>query len=936
MGRQVIDIRKDGEKVYVKNHAKVTFLSDGTNVEQRIIDVSNDLSTKVNKDYIDDILENIIIDSSQIDFNQLKNNPFVDNNSGKLEVTDESGNIIAKIDVDGIHSVDFITGEHRLSDKTDKTYVDEAVKNVKVDLTRYATEEYVNNIDFYNIKDNPIVNNGDGKLLFVDENGYIGLQLEEDGLYVKDVIADGHTLSQKADKSELSNYATKDEVSDLVDMSVVTELQGKVDTLVGEDADKSVRDIAVDVLTETLVSETATEAYDTLAEMSAWIKSHPEDASAMNTAIQKNATDITNLDAAYKAADTKVLTDAQEYTDNINFYTIKDNPIVDGEAGSITFVDETGYIGLKVTEDGIVAKDVVTPEHTLSSKADKSFVEDNYYNKSTVDKKIAEAVTGGQVSLDGFATEEWVNNKNYATEYDLKTIDFSSINNVPLNEDASGEFSIVDESGNVGMKVSSDAVYAKDFISGEHKLSEKASKSDIPTKLSQLENDINITDKTISDGVYAVNTNGELINYSTADENCIGVVLVAGEHKFMIAKSDATNDGSNYNLYYDYDKGDLSLTNYSNADGTNSYGYLGGSSTPQLSQDFTTWTAGALSDFNGKTNTEVIAASSSNAKDMCKVLETFNAGSDNQGHTDWYVPACGQLALMYLAKTDINAALAKIGGTALESDYYWSSSENGSSYAWNVNFDNGNVSYGRSKSNFYRVRFVRDISVKPLRERVSDLENKLSNKQNTLVSGTNIKTINGQSLLGGGNITISEGGGSSSGGGGAYAEVNHGTGDTTFVLTPNTFHVWDEVASLDLSFGDEQDGVANEYLFQFTSGSTATTLTLPDNIKWANGLVITANRIYQISVLKGLASVLEFVNESKNTPIVFYVNDVEYNAIEGMTWREWVDSEYNTANAIITGEFVYINNMTVFDNSIPNYVNSNGHIENEYRYTLRP
>ena len=53
-----------------------------------------------------------------------------------------------------------------------------------------------------------------------------------------------------------------------------------------------VGDIAVDVLTETLVSETATEAYDTLAEMSAWIKSHPEDAAAMNTAIQKNVTDI--------------------------------------------------------------------------------------------------------------------------------------------------------------------------------------------------------------------------------------------------------------------------------------------------------------------------------------------------------------------------------------------------------------------------------------------------------------------------------------------------------------------------------------------------------------------------------------------------------------------------------------------------------------------
>ena len=105
-------------------------------------------------------------------------------------------------------------------------------------------------------------------------------------------------------------------------------------------------------------------------------------------------------------------------------------------------------------------------------------------------------------------------------------------------------------------------------------------------------------------------------------------------------------------------------------------------------------------------------------------------------------------------------------------------------------------------------------------------------------------------------------GGSSSGGSGAYAEVNHGTSDTTFSLTPNTFHIWDEVASLDLSFADEQAGVANEFLFQFTSGATATTLTLPDGLKWANDSAptIAENMIYQVSVLKGLASVLEFNN----------------------------------------------------------------------------
>jgi hypothetical protein len=124
----------------------------------------------------------------------------------------------------------------------------------------------------------------------------------------------------------------------------------------------------------------------------------------------------------------------------------------------------------------------------------------------------------------------------------------------------------------------------------------------------------------------------------------------------------------------------------------------------------------------------------------------------------------------------------------------------------------------------------------------------------------NFKTINGYSILGSGDITIS--GGGSSSGSGAYSEVNHGTSDTTFALTPNTFHVWEEVSALTLTLGSETAGVANEFLFQFTSGATATTLTLPDDIKWANDSAptIAENMIYQVSILKGMASVLEFDN----------------------------------------------------------------------------
>lgn len=181
----------------------------------------------------------------------------------------------------------------------------------------------------------------------------------------------------------------------------------------------------------------------------------------------------------------------------------------------------------------------------------------------------------------------------------------------------------------------------------------------------------------------------------------------------------------------------------------------------------------------------------------------------------------------------------------------------------------------------------------------------ISGKQDKLVSGTNIKTINGTSLLGSGNITISGGGGSSSGSG-AYSEVNHGTSDTTFTLTPNTFHVWEEVSALTLTLGSETAGVANEFLFQFTSGATATTLTLPDDIKWANDSAptIAENKIYQVSILKGMASVLEFSNSN----LINFTTSAHgtLQAEKGMTWEEWVDSEYNTAYGRISNSQVFL------------------------------
>lgn len=66
----------------------------------------------------------------------------------------------------------------------------------------------------------------------------------------------------------------------------IAEVSGKVDTLVGADTGKSVRTIANEELAAQLIAEGAKESLDTLQEIAAWIQEHPDDASAMNAAIE--------------------------------------------------------------------------------------------------------------------------------------------------------------------------------------------------------------------------------------------------------------------------------------------------------------------------------------------------------------------------------------------------------------------------------------------------------------------------------------------------------------------------------------------------------------------------------------------------------------------------------------------------------------------------
>lgn len=119
--------------------------------------------------------------------------------------------------------------------------------------------------------------------------------------YVDEKVAKANT-----DASALAGRVTQAEKdidaieADYLKASDKTELEGKigtvegkvdavsdkVTTLIGNDASKSARTIANEELTKQLIPENAKESLDTLQEIAAWIQHHPDDASAMNTAIK--------------------------------------------------------------------------------------------------------------------------------------------------------------------------------------------------------------------------------------------------------------------------------------------------------------------------------------------------------------------------------------------------------------------------------------------------------------------------------------------------------------------------------------------------------------------------------------------------------------------------------------------------------------------------
>lgn len=80
-------------------------------------------------------------------------------------------------------------------------------------------------------------------------------------------------------------------------------------------------------------------------------------------------------------------------------------------------------------------------------------------------------------------------------------------------------------------------------------------------------------------------------------------------------------------------------------------------------------------------------------------------------------------------------------------------------------------------------------------------------------------------------------------------------------IQPNVLNKWGEISSLTITLATPSNStIVNEYMIEFVSGNTATTLNLPSGLKYFNGTIptIEANKTYQISILNNNVVVAAF------------------------------------------------------------------------------
>ena len=251
-----------------------------------------------------------------------------------------------------------------------------------------------------------------------------------DAIKTAEIEAAIQTLDQKLSKEIDDHIALYEALVGVVEGqgNRLTALEPKVATLIGDDADKSVRTITNEELVKQLIPENAQDALDTLEEIAAWIQDHPGDAAAMNKSIKDlealvgklpegiTATDVTGYIAEVKAALEKSISDetarATQAESDLN--------------AAIKAEEERAEAAEKVNAEAIAAEKVraEAAEKDLKDAADilKGRV-DAFDHILDEEGSVTQAIAAMEVSLKKYADDAEADAIKTAKEYTDAEID---------------------------------------------------------------------------------------------------------------------------------------------------------------------------------------------------------------------------------------------------------------------------------------------------------------------------------------------------------------------------------------------------------------------------------------------------------------------------------------------------------------------------------
>lgn len=204
---------------------------------------------------------------------------------GKIDLKANSADVYTKTEANGLLNV-----KANAADVYNKTDIDGKVTTINglISAETAAREGAVESLQGQ-------INNLVTNAITIDEaegDKYVEVNLNGTAYEVKSKGIDDAISTAVSGETALREAAVAGVQKDVDAVSAtVTALIGSDVPAEGE-AQKSIRTIANEELAKQLIPEDAAEALDELKEIAAWIQSHPGDASAMNAAIEANATNL--------------------------------------------------------------------------------------------------------------------------------------------------------------------------------------------------------------------------------------------------------------------------------------------------------------------------------------------------------------------------------------------------------------------------------------------------------------------------------------------------------------------------------------------------------------------------------------------------------------------------------------------------------------------